>query len=289
MLGFIVLAVLAVLIFIGLKNKKKIAATQQKAAEEKKIAEQKAAEENKKREEEFLAAFNITGEIDGILSVLEKSRATADTFEKGVAHVFDKNEIKIPKEKFLLIMKNELFTRAFTNNDSVTAKAVAMDYFKKNVIDNHTAGLLDKYMKFKICRDKGYGLANFEHPFIKSLYGIAGRGINYKVYVLNSGDYQPVSPEYYMNMIEGSDVLKSYTDTDPFTTEEVRKTWSNDLYNAPLELVNANGFSSVINDEKQIDEAFYIMYLGICQELGMDPNETSIIDAYYDYLQKIYE
>ena len=295
MLGFIVVAVLAVLIFMGFKNQKKIAAEQQKAVEKKKIAEQRAAEEKKiaeqkaaDEEKEFLATFNAAGEIDAILSVLEKSHATADNFEKGVAHAFDKNEIKIPKEKFLLIMKNELFTRAFTNNDSVTAKAVAIDYFKESVIDS-TTGLLDKYMRFKVSRDQGYGLADFEHPFIKSLYGIVGRATNYKAHGLTSGDYQLVSPEYYIDVIEGSDVLKSYTDKDPFTVDEVRKTWSNDLYNAPIELVTANGLSSAFNDEKQIDEAFYIVYLGICQELGVDSNEVSIGDAYFDYLKKIYK
>ena len=235
MLGFIVVAVLAVLIFVGLINKMKIAAKQQQAAEEKKIAEQKAAEEKKIAEQKaaeekkiaeqkaaeegkaFFATFNVVGEIDSILSVLEKSTATADNFEKGIAHTFTKNEIKIPKEKFLLIMKNELFSRAFTNNGSATAKAVVMDYFKESVINNNETGFLRKYMRFKASRDQGYGFADFEHPFIKSLYGIIGRAANYKAYNLASGDYQPVSPKYYMDMIEGSDVLKSYTDKDPFT------------------------------------------------------------------------
>ena len=235
-----------------------------------------------------MATFNVAGEIDAILSVLEKSRATADTFEKGVAHVFDKNEIKIPKEKFLLIMKEELFTRAFANNDCITAKAVAMDYFKESVIDG-TKGLFDKYMRFRASRDQGYGLADFEHPFIKSLYGITGRAVNYKIYGLKSDDYQLVSPEYYMDMIEGSDVLKSYTDKDPFTADEVRKTWANDLYNAPLQLVNDSDLSSALNDEKHIDEAFYIVYLGICQELGVDSNEASIASSYLEYMEKKYK
>ena len=179
--------------------------------------------------------------------------------------------------------------RAFTNNDCETAKAVAIDYFKKSVIDNNRTGLLGNYMKFKVSRDEGYGLADFEHPFIKSLYGISGRAINYKSHGLESSDYQLVSPEYYMDVIEGSDVLKSYTDKDPFTADEVRKTWSNDICKAPIELVNASGLSSAFNDEKQIDEAFYIVYLGICQELGVDSNEISIGDAYLDYLKKLYK
>lgn len=62
MLGFIVLAVLAVLIFIGLKNKKELAAEQQKAAAEKKAAEEKAAAEKKAKaaaviKERFNAEF----------------------------------------------------------------------------------------------------------------------------------------------------------------------------------------------------------------------------------------
>ena len=317
-MGFIVLLVLAVLIFIGLKNKKKIAAQEQKSAEEKKITEQKTAEEKKiieqktaeekkiavqkaaeekkiaeqKAAEDFSATFDVAGAIESILSVLEKSRATADNFEKGVAHTFDKNEINIPKEKFLLIMKNELFKRAFSNNDCVAAKVVVEDYFQQSVILS-TSGLFDKYMRFRASRDQGYGLANFEHPFIKALYGIAGRVANYQINGFASESYQVVSPEYYMGVIEESDALKSYTDSDPFNVDEVRKAWATDIYNAPIELVNSSDLSSILQDEKNIDEGFYLAYIVMCQELGQDPNEMTgivpVASAYLKCMKKEYE
>ena len=104
MLGFIVVIVLAVLIFIGFKNQKKIA--QQKSTEEKVTAEQKEqiiqqkstegkvttkqkeqmGIEKEKAIEAFWSSNNLDEELDYIFSVLEKNGATASNFEKGIEH-----------------------------------------------------------------------------------------------------------------------------------------------------------------------------------------------------------
>ena len=265
------------------EERKKIEEKEREAA--KKVLEENAAKE-------FLASLNVDEELNAIFSVLEKSGVNSINFEKGVAHLLKKFETTISQEAFLLLMKKELFKRAFTNNDCVAAKVVVEDYFQQSVIVG-TSGLFDQYMRFRASRDKGYGLANFEHPFIKCLYGIAGRVANYQINGFVSESYQVVSPEYYMGVIEESDALKSYTDSDPFNVDEVRKAWATDIYNAPIELVNSSNLSSILQDEKNIDEGFYLSYIVMCQESGQDPNEMTgivpVASAYLECMKKEYE
>ena len=223
--------------------------------------------------------------------MLEKSGATAGNFEKGVAHVFNKKEIKIPEENFLVIMKNELFARAFADNASTTAKSVFINYFKIDLTANSSCGLYKQYIRYYMGGHKSQrGAEQAYEVLIKYLHGIAGRVFHYSRYVLNSGDYQPISPEYYIEKIIAVNTeLKSYTDKDPFTMDEVRKEWANDLYNAPLELVKSSELSSVLNDEKRISEAFYLVYLDICQRLGKDSDGTDGLTTYHNYMEEIHE
>ena len=285
-------------VYAKLSRKKKIEEEKkQREEDERKKIEEKEREAAKKVQEEnaakeFLASLNVDEELDAIFSVLEKSEVNSINFEKGVAHLLNKFGTTISQEAFLLLMKKELFKRAFANNDCVVAKVVVEDYFQQSVIDS-TSGLFDKYMKFRASRDNGYGLADFETPFIKALYGIAGRVANYQINSFASEGYPTVSPEYYMGVIEESDALKSYTDSDPFSVDEVRKAWATDIYNAPLELVNSSDLSSILKDEKNIDEGFYLTYVVICQELGEDPNKMTgivpVASAYLEYMKKEYE
>ena len=107
-MGFIVVVVLAVLIFIGLKNKKKIAAEQQKAAEEKKIAEQKAAEEKKIAEEKAVAMLTndkVAKQYYAIICGLLDSIKPDGMSDKGIKQYIKKHTGQsCDAEKFNLVL-----------------------------------------------------------------------------------------------------------------------------------------------------------------------------------------
>ena len=170
MIGVLVIIVLAVLIFIGLKNKKKIAAEQQKAAEEKEIAEQKAAAtfapfKNKAAKQYYEMAY-------GLLSSSSKERSADDVrrfveFHTSRVEVFDmRNPIGSSdiERKFL---KEGIMTRLslFKSNEELTnelfAKGISADEIEQIIKLNKE---LDESLAYRysaedadtICDPKNY-------------------------------------------------------------------------------------------------------------------------------------
>ena len=281
MAGIIVVVVLAILIFIGLKNKKKIAAEQQKAAEQKRIEKEKAIEA-------FRSSVNLDNELDNIFSVLAKSGATASNFEKGLEHFASKNELPLTKEEILPTMKEALFVRAFNGDNCAVAKAVAVDYFIQNVVKGE---MLTQYMRFAIAKEKG-DFSGWMASFVKVLYGIAGHAFTYQCNRANPENYQAITPDEFKTIIEHSDVLKSYTDSDPFKADSERETWANDLYESPLKIVRSSKLGSVLDNEKYIDEMCYLAYTTFRKDQENSVENVSVAEiavAYTDFLKEIYD
>ena len=261
---------------------------QERLEKEKALQEQ---EEQKKREKEelineFFASINLNEELDYIFAVLEKSGATAINFEKGVDHMLSKNEAPLPKEEILPTVKKALFTRAFTGTECVVAKAVATDFFMRAVIDD---GLFSRYMRFAISREKG-SYAFMEEPFIKALYGVAGHAVNYRNNELAEGNYQTMTAADFGPIIENSDVLKSYTDSDPFATDGVRATWAEALCNSPLEIVKSSRVGNFLDEEEYVDALYYFAYIKLCGGEGPteDVGVSQIATVYLEYLKAYY-
>ena len=276
MLGVLVVVILAVVIFFGLKNKKKTA----QAAEEQK-------EQKKKAIEAFWESNNLNEELDYIFSVLEKSGATASNFEKGFEHFFSKTETTLTKEEVLPTMKNALFARAFDGENCVTAKAVAVDYFIRDVVKGE---MLTKYMQFALAKEK-YHMPEMMEPFVKVLYGVAGHAFNYQRNSLESENYQVMTPDAFKLVIEHSDTLKSYTDGDPFTVDTVREKWANDMYDSPLKMVRSSELGSVLDNEKYIDKMCYFAYTMLRKDQENSVENASVAEiavTYMDFLKEIY-
>lgn len=288
MIGFIVVAVLAVLIFIGLKNKKKVA--QKKSTEEKANVERAEQQkvEKEKAIEAFWASHNLDEELDYIFSVLEKNGASANNFEKGIEHFITKTETTLTKAEIIPTMKKALFARAFDGNNCTVAKAVAVDYFIQDVVRGE---MLTQYMRFAISRAK-FSTAEMTEPFIKALYGVSGRAFNYYFNSQRSGDYEILTSDKIKAIIESSDVLKSYTDTDPFTADTVRETWAKDMCDSPLSIVRSSKLSDMLDKEEYIDELCYFAYTILRKDeksSGEGVCVTEIAVAYSDYLKEIYD
>ena len=261
---------------------------QERQEKEKALQEQ---EEQKRREKErlindFFASINLNEELEYIFTVLEKSGATAINFEKGVDRMLSTTEAPLPKEEILPAVKKALYTRAFADTECAVAKAVATDYFVSAVVND---GLLTQYMRFAISREKG-SYAFMEEPFIKALYGVAGRVINYMNNGLAGGNYRTMTYVNFSSIIESSDVLKSYTDSDPFAADEVRAKWAEDLCNAPLEIVKSSRVSSLLDNEEYVDALYYFAYIKLCG--NEDPAENigvaKIAGVYLEYLKAYY-
>ena len=294
-IGIIGFGIYASSVSTKIAKKKKLEEEQKQIEKEenKKLAEEKEKDEKKAQLEatvkEFCDSINVDDELNHILSVLEKSSINAANFEKGVAQLVKKGGASIPQEAVLPVLKKALFDRAFANNDCPTAKVVVIDYFIRDIIQ---AGLFTKYVPFVVSRESGSSAAamTMEVPFIKTLFGIAGRAMNYRMKGLSKENYQTLTSEDFIAIIEDSDALKSYTDKDPFTVDEVRKSWANDIYNAPLELIKSGKLSDMLENEKYVDEAFYITYVAICKDLKEDPEEAvsvyKITSVYLNYLKE---
>ena len=277
MIGILVVAVLAVLIFIGLKNKKKIAAE----AEEKAAAEKKATEA-------FWASVNLDEELDNIFSVLEKSGATVSNFEKGLDHFCSKAEKPLKREEVLPKMKKALFARAFDGDNCAVAKAVAVDYFIQDVVKDE---MLTLYMRFAIAKEKG-DFSGWMPSFVKALYGFAGHAFTYQCNRANPEKYQAITPDEFKIIIEHSDVLKSYTDSDPFTVDTVRENWAKDMCESPLKMVRSSKLGSVLNNEKYIDEMCYLAYTILRKDQENSIEKVSVSEiavTYTDFLKEIYD
>lgn len=261
---------------------------QERLEKEKALQEQ---EEQKKREKEklvndFFASINLDEELEYIFAVLEKSGATAINFEKGVDHMLSKAETTLPKEEILPAVKKALYTRAFDDTGCAVAKAVATDYFVSAVVDD---GLLSQYMRFAISREKG-SYAFMEEPFIKALYGVAGHAVNYLNNGLAGGNYRTMTAVDFGSIIENSDVLKSYTDNDPFATDEVRAKWAEELCNAPLEIVKSSRVSGLLDKEEYVDALCYFAYIKLCvdEDPAEDVGISKIASVYLEHLKAYY-
>ena len=272
----------------AIKEQERLEKEQEQLEKEKALQEQ---EEEKRREKEkaitdFFSTIELDKELDYIFSVLEKSGATAINFEKGVDHMLSKAETTLSKEEVLPAVKKVLYTRAFDDTGCAAAKAVATDYFVSAVVDD---GLLSLYMRFAISREKG-SYAFMEEPFIKTLYGVAGHVVNYINNGLVASNYRTMTSADFESIIDNSDVLKSYTDNDPFTTNEVRVKWAEELCNAPLEIVKSSRVSSLLDEEKYVDAMYYFAYIKLCSD--EDPSEgvgvSKIAAVYLEYLKAYY-
>lgn len=272
----------------------------EKALKEQKEREKKEKEEALKQEEErkrkekeeainaFYSSVNVDEELDYIFSVLEKGGKTTSNFEKGVEHLFSKIETTLKKEEVMFILKKALFTRAFTDIECRTARVVAIDYFMYEVV---RAKLLNEYVSFAVSREKGSRLIEFEEPFIKALYGTAGHAFNYLKNDLQQEEYQTMTPADFLPVIEDSDVLKSYTDDDPFAVQEVRAKWAKDIYNAPLEMVRSSELKDLLAEEEHMDAMYYLTYVVLCEneeDCVENASVEMIASVYTDYLKEIY-
>ncbi len=268
-------------VFVYMIFQKRKAAAAEKAKEEAKAKAQKAIED-------FKATVDIPAELDYIFSVLEKSGATASNFEKGLEHFFSKTETPLTKEQILPMMKEALFARAFGSDDYAIAKVVAVDYFIQDVVKGE---MLTQYMRFAIARAK-YPTAEMIEPFVKALYGVAGRAFNYQYNSEGAESYQALTPDAFKLIIENSEVLQSYTDEDPFAKDTVREKWANDMYTTPLNMVRSSQMGNALDNEKYLDEMCYLAYTVLREEQESDGENASIAAiavAYSDFLKAIYD
>jgi len=256
--------------------------------EQEQLEKEKALQEEKEKAiEAFWESNNLNEELDYIFSILEKSDATVSNFEKGFEHFFSKTGTSLTKEEILPTMKKALFARAF-NGDCAIAKTVAVDYFIREVVKGE---MLSQYMRFAIAKEK-YPTAEMMGPFVKVLYGVAGHAFNYHHNSLASENYQVMTPDAFKPIIEHSDTLKSYTDGDPFTVDDVREKWANDMYDSPLKMVRSSTLGSMLDNEKHIDEMCYCAYTILRQdnENGVENvSVTAIAVAYMNFLKEIYD
>ena len=60
--------------------------------------------------------------------------------------------------------------------------------------------------------------------------------------------------------------------------------------NAPLELIKSGKLSDMLENEKYVDEAFYITYVALSKDLKEDPEEAvsvyKITSVYLNYLKE---
>ncbi len=263
---------------------------QERQAKEQALQEER---EQKRREQEkiindFFVSINLDEEFEYIFSVLEKSGATSINFEKGVEHMLSKTETTISKEAILPTLKKELVARAFADTGCVVAAKVVIDYFMRAVINDK---LINLYMRFTVFRESNYSMVSEQEPFIKALYGIVGRAVNYLNNRSEQGNYRAIAPLDFNSIIENSDVLKSYTDVDPFAADKVRMKWGEDLCNSPLELVKECRMSSFLDKEEYVDAICYYTYIAMYRG-EENPTEnigvSKIAETYLNYLKEYY-
>ena len=263
---------------------------QERLEREKALQEQKEQQriEKEKAIEAFWTSNNLDETLNSIFTVLEKSDATASNFEKGLDHFFSKVETTLSKEDVFPAMKKALLVRAFDSDNCAVAKAVAADYFIQDVVKGE---MLTLYMRFAIAKEKG-DFSGWMPSFVKALYGIAGHAFIYQCNRANPENYQAITPDEFKIIIEHSDVLKSYTDSDPFTVDTVRENWAKDMYESPLKMVCSSKLGSVLNNEKYIDEMCYLAYTILRKDQENSIENVSVSEiavAYNDFLKEIYD
>ena len=262
---------------------------QERAEKEKALQEQREQQRQEKEKaiEAFWESINLEEELDYIFSVLEKSGATKSNFEKGLEHFYSKIETPLAKEEVLPVMRKALFARAFGDEHAI-AKTVAIDYFIHDVVQGD---FLTQYMRFAIAKEK-YPTPEMIEPFVKALYGFAGHAFNYQHNRSAQGDYQLMTQEAFALIIEHSDVLKSYTDEDPFAADTVRNKWANDLYNAPLQMVRSSKLGGMLDKEEYVDAMCYFAYTALCENQTDGVEKVSVAEiavTYSDCLKAIYD
>lgn len=263
---------------------------QERLEKEKELQEQKEKQriEREKAIDAFWLSNDLDKELEYIFSVLEKSGATASNFEKGIEHFYAKAETTLAKEDILPTMKKALFARAFDSDNCAVAKAVAVDYFIQDVVKGE---MLTLYMRFAIAKEKG-DFSGWMPSFVKVLYGIAGHAFTYQYNKANPENYQAITPDEFKIIIEHSDVLKSYTDSDPFKADSERETWANDMYDSPLNMVLSSKLGSVLDNEKYIDEMCYLAYAILRKDQENSVEKVSVPEiavVYSDFLKEIYD
>lgn len=247
------------------------------------IKEKERLEKEKALQEQinaFFSSINLDEEIDYIFSVLKKSGASASNFEKGVDHLLSKTEAPFKKEEVLPALKKVLFARAFADNEHVIPLAVVIDYFMRDVV---TGKLLTSFDLVEISNADWAKI-----PFVQALYGVAGRTVNYLNNGLGQKNYQTMTPTDFISIIENSNVLKSYTDGDPFAADEVRTKWAEDLCNSSLEIAKSSEVGSFLEKEEYVDALYFYTYIKLCSD-EEDPAKsadiTKIVNAYIKYLE----
>ena len=131
---FLVVVALAVVIFIGVRNKKKIAA-EQKAAEEKAAAEQKAAEEK--------AAGSFKGEFEKMWANLEKNpHSIWDEMQK----LKEKLGLKDTTNKYGIKKANNFFETCFINEvkEKIYSRSSSASFIIGNVLKSNFEGIMQR-------------------------------------------------------------------------------------------------------------------------------------------------
>ena len=267
--------------------RRKAEAEEKKAREEE---ERKAREEEEKKQKEialndFWATVDVDKELDAIFSVLEKGRASATNFEKGIEHMLSKAESILTLVDVLSTFKKRVFTLAFGDAQNAVAKVIAADYFIDSVVSSE---MLKLYMSYEIM---GETLPSAREPFIKSLYGVGGRAVNYIEKRFREETYQAMTADDFIPVIENSDVLKSYTDEDPFTADDVRKQWAEEICASTSDLLKTDFFDRFVEEDVYVDALCYYAYLMVRQdkeESVDDINVTKVTNAYFAYLKEYY-
>lgn len=279
---------------LRLKEEQKRLEEEQKL-EQKRLEEEQKEAEKKAKIEAFHNSVDIDSEIVSILSIIESKNAVSiSNFEKGLEHLLEKNGNPCEVKDILLTAQKALFHRAIACKDQV-AIIIATQYFIIEVVKGSPIHSIRTRFKFYSYADD----LNEEcaHSYIQAVYGIAGRVLNYFKYITEGNseyNYQAITPEDFLEVIENSKTLKSITDTDPFIADETRKQWAEKLYKAPLDIVKYSALNEIFDNEVFIDRAYFLMYEVIYESLedGSDYKDNISIEkiafTHLTYFKKLY-
>lgn len=142
---FLVVVALAVVIFIGVRNKKKIAA-EQKAAEEKAAAEQKAVEEKAAAEQkvaEEKAAACFKSEFEKMWANLEKNPYSINDEKQKLK---EKLGLKDTTDEYGIEKANKLFETCFTSEvkEKIYSRSSSASFIIGNVLKSNFEGIMQR-------------------------------------------------------------------------------------------------------------------------------------------------
>ena len=265
MLELVVVAVLAVLIFIGLKNKKKIVAEQQKAAEEKKIAEEKAAEEKKIAEQKAAAEIKerFNAEFEKMWANLEN-----DPYSYG-------DEFKKLRERLGIDAKTDIpvFDNCFKNE--VKAKIYSRSSSAMFIIGSRCKEWFASKM------ERAYN----DRKLMSHLVGFVMCANRYEKFTGNYADYPKLSDEEISNFIVHE---TTFSDNSASSIANVRDAIGSFIFYLSYEEGLLNGIFPRVGEGKGYDEfvfdfvcsATFSAYFNDCEyEKG---NSKSMIDCIYN-------